>query len=148
MTARLPSNVDLKAAEGDFAVANTPLFLLRKLRMDESVQRLAHTTPSTKLLRLLSDTLKVRPRSLRASVVPYVCLVALSLRGDFVALRKASKFRAPYSPWYKYLAEVIMQTAIPTNSWSTTSPISAMKEPAISSSESAISHFVQQPVSK
>jgi hypothetical protein len=114
-TARGLARLDLSRAASDLLVANSPMFLLRKLATDAAVQTLAKETPTPVLLKALAQGLQRKPRSPRSSVLPYAILVALSQKGDFSALTEARKRRAPFHRWYSYLAAMLAQDAQATS---------------------------------
>src|SRR4051812_21469407 len=68
---------DLSDAEFALAVANTPLFLLRKLREDEASRNIAIALPEAEIFRRMKQRLARKPKDLRERVEPYVYLVAL-----------------------------------------------------------------------
>lgn len=108
--------IDLAAAEKAFAVANTPLFLLHKLRADPATQALGRSSvPSAVILRALKRHLQRKPRSLRDAVKPYVYLVALSFRPDSSILERAAQMPTLYFDWYHYLASALVQGFKPTS---------------------------------
>lgn len=109
-----PDDIDTLGAEGSFAVANTPLFLLRKLRGDPAVIELARNFSASDILRALKKSIRKRPHSLSDSVRPYVYLIALSIVGDAAELKEASTLAAPDADWFSYLANFIFVTHRPT----------------------------------
>ena len=114
MTVQKLGLADLSQAASDFAVANTPLFLLRKLRVNPVVAEIAQLANGNTILNALHTLLTRRPRSLRGAVKPYVLLVALSMKADTSHLQRASKFKSPHHDWYAYLCQVLLNAARPT----------------------------------
>lgn len=106
-TMRFPESV------GAFAVANTPSFLVRKLRADPEVNGLK-SKGSENLLRELAKSVKKKPKSLEDAVLPYVFIVALSLTDDGNALRKAASFKPRYARWYSEIATQLLSAYKPS----------------------------------
>ena len=71
-----PREEDLTNAARVFAVANTLLFLVRKLRFDPLVQELGRRFSGTELLDALRSSVAEDPKNLEGAVRPYVYLVA------------------------------------------------------------------------
>jgi hypothetical protein len=103
-------SISLRSAEQTFAVANTPLFLLRKLKADAAVSRIAREASPEKISLWLRAALKQRPKSVRAAVLPYVLLVSLYLQGNFQYLREASKLPSDHAYWFRYMAELLLNS--------------------------------------
>src|SRR5436190_13534617 len=95
-------DIDLSGAEAAFAVANTPLFLLRKLRADVAAMDIARLNSGKSILADLRRALQGKPVGFAESVLPYVLILALSYKTDFRLLRTAAKQRAARYPWYSY----------------------------------------------
>jgi hypothetical protein len=106
--------VELRGAESAFAVANTPLFLMRKLRSDPTIALLARKRRGEELLASLRDIAGKEPQDPREFVLPYVYLVALSLKQDLSHLREAATIAQPYADWYRYIGDYLVQSTIPT----------------------------------
>jgi hypothetical protein len=109
------SKVDLSEAEMSLAVANSPLFLLRKLRTDPAIKRISDAVTSAQLVAYLRSILKRKPNTLRASVLPYACVVALAMRNSDTELQVAAKLDAPFAAWFKYIANVLIETGRSTS---------------------------------
>jgi hypothetical protein len=110
----LVDQIDLRAAESAFAVANTPLFLMRKLRSDPAVALLARNRRGEELLKSLRDIARTEPNDLLEFVLPYIYLIALSLKQDLPHLREAAQITQPYADWYKYIGDYLVQSTHPT----------------------------------
>ena len=87
------SDVRLPLAEQAFAVANTPLFLLRKLRSDPAVLEIARVAQPKAILSALKKSLRRKPKTLSDAVSPYVYLVALSMTRDLGWMEEAARTR-------------------------------------------------------
>ncbi len=109
-----PTRIRTPLAEKAFAVANTPLFLLRKLRSDPAVLEISQTVPPGTIFAALKDSLRRSPKTLSDAVQPYVYLVALSLTRDLQGLKEAAQLEAPYADWFAYIAKVLVDTYQPT----------------------------------
>jgi hypothetical protein len=98
-----------------YAVANTPLFLLRKLREDPLTREISSSFSGDTLFTELQNALKHRPESLQDYVRPYVYLVALSMKQEDRWLRDAVRIPSVESwNWFRYLQHVLLETYVPT----------------------------------
>ena len=104
-----PDQIDLDGPQRIFAVANTPLFLLRKLRADPEVQRMSTDCDAEDVLDALNAALPSQPQTLEDLVRPYAYLVALSFDQTRSYLERAAKIHAPYHNWFKYIADVLIR---------------------------------------
>ena len=102
-------------AKAYFAIANTPLFLLHKLKTDPQVRRFASATSDRELLRNLKSAIRRKPKDLNEAVQPYVLLVALSMKENISSLAQASTLKADLYDWYSVIAEALVQTYNPTS---------------------------------
>lgn len=108
MTAQTLQKIDLRSVVDNFVIANTPLFLLRKLRTDSVVREIARRAPSNTLERLLRKSLCTKPRKLITTVRPYVYLVALSMKNEGEILNRVALLAAPYHVWYASIASALL----------------------------------------
>jgi hypothetical protein len=107
--------IDLKQACSVFAVANTPLFLLRKLRQDASVLEISRSFSGEEILGHLRDLISREPETMLDHTLPYVCLVALALKDDDRDLKRAMTIPAPTKwNWFDYIRKVLVETYTPT----------------------------------
>ena len=107
-------DIDLKQACRAFAVANTPLFLLRKLRQDSSVMEISRSFSPEAILKAIDVIFSQAPETLYDHVAPYAYLVALSKLSDGVHLRNALALRAPEQwNWFDYIRNVLIETYSP-----------------------------------
>jgi len=104
-----------EAAMQAFALANTPLFVVRKLRSDPEVLALSARSSPEHLLDKLNTSLSRKPRSLRSAVMPYVYLVALFLKHDPRHLDLARRLDGSHHDWYNYIANALFQMTPVTN---------------------------------
>jgi hypothetical protein len=102
------SSMKMLDAELAFATANTPLYLLRKLRQSPTVARIAATKSAFQIYRSLASALKRKPKNFRDSVLPYALLVALSMRSDNKYLSAVAELPSPYHHWFKYSCDSIV----------------------------------------
>jgi hypothetical protein len=111
-----PATHDLRNAEAALAVANTPLFLIRKLSDDPNVRAISHSLSGEQILDTLRASVEGRPQTLFQAVVPFVCLVALSLLEDDSYLQASKGIQPSYEDdWFAYAREVLVQTFKPTS---------------------------------
>ena len=109
------SDVRLPLAEQAFAVANTPLFLLRKLRSDPAVLEIARVAQPKAILSALKKSLRRKPKTLSDAVRPYVYLVALSMTRDLMRMEEAARLASRHSDWFSYIAKLVLDTLQPTS---------------------------------
>jgi hypothetical protein len=123
-------DADLQQAQANFAVANTPLFLVRKLQEDPAVRLLARQVNPNLLLEELRKSVQKRPETLRESVIPYVCLVALWFNNDATFLENAVSVKPAYSDdWFDYIRSVLIKTFRPTHTYVTHVPLTITSPP-------------------
>jgi hypothetical protein len=89
-------------------LANTPLFLLRKLRSDPVVAAIVHDLTEDEIIRGLRTAAKEKPNDILEAVRPYVYLVALSLKGNAGSLKQAADIQAPHADWFSYIANSLL----------------------------------------
>src|SRR5436309_2500197 len=104
--------INFRQAQGSFLIANTPIFLLRKLQADAAVQRLAASMTGEQLLAGLRTVSATEPQTLEQAVLPYIFLVALSFRMDEPALLRRATLVTPHSAhrWFDYIRTILIQT--------------------------------------
>ena len=111
---RTLSQIKLPQAESIFAVANTPNFLLRKLRADPAVQEIGRTFSGDDIMRELKAVISVKPTKLHDAARPYAYLVALSYNEDISYLKKATRITAKRFDWFQHIARVLVESHKPT----------------------------------
>jgi hypothetical protein len=111
----LPISINLDEAKRAFVVANTPLYLARRLQQDSNVRKLSDLS-GDELLKLYTEAVTRSPVALDELVIPYVCLAALSLQGDLRPLKMTTGIRpAPGYKWLDYIQQVLIQSYNPTS---------------------------------
>jgi hypothetical protein len=105
--------VDLTQATPALAVANTPLFLLRKLRDDPAVQELGRRASNEELLDALRGSIQCEPTDLESAVRPYVYLVALFVKPGPTFPSEIGGIEAPHLTWFRYLRDYLLKTGSP-----------------------------------
>jgi hypothetical protein len=123
-------------AEAAFVLANTPLFLLRKLRSDPVVRDMALNLSDDELISALRAAVSQRPTDIREAVLPYLYLVALSIKGNVATLKQAVEIDAPHAQWFKYIGGYLLQSFSPstTQTVSILMPKVILPQPSTSSS--------------
>lgn len=109
MTALDP--IDLRDAMMSVAVANTPIFLARRLHENPALQRAHLLHGSTKIFTALESISKREPEDLNQATEVYFYLVALSLDTDLSRLRRAQSLIVPHIKWFKEIADYLTSTA-------------------------------------
>lgn len=95
-------------AQKIFATANTPLYLVRKLRVAPSVERIAREKSGFQIFRALRASLKEQPDGFRDAVLPYAMIVALSLQSKSKYLFEAANLNAPHHQWFDYCCKYLI----------------------------------------
>jgi hypothetical protein len=137
-------NVTFDAAEGAYVVANTPLFLLRKLLSDPLIVALAHDTSGDDLFDALTAATSRPPASLSDRVLPFILLVALAIKGDLQSLYRALALPPldAKSHWFPYLANVLLETTRPYSVTTTVvSGLAGRPQAQLLTTASGASHF-------
>lgn len=107
------TSVNLSNAEAAYTVANTPLFLVRKLRSDPAVMQIAQKNAGENLFADLVQALGKEPKSLSEYVAPYALVIALSQQQNQNFLRRALSLSSPYHHWFSYITNHLVQSIIP-----------------------------------
>ena len=123
--------MNLDGAQGIFATANTPLFLLRKLRANPDVQRINSVCDAEDILEALNRAVLHKPQTLEDMVRPYAYLVALSLNQTKSYLERGATIPAPHHAWFQYIGEVLIKT-YQTTAFSVIESPPYLSEPVIS----------------
>jgi hypothetical protein len=105
-----PDEINLAQACRTFAVANTPLFLLRKLRSDPAISEIARRFSADEILDAIRDAVERDPAELLHAVRPYAYVVALSKKPQDKELREASRISAPKWGWFSFIASVLIDS--------------------------------------
>jgi hypothetical protein len=129
------SEADLSEACAAFAVANTPLFLLRKLRKDPAVLNISRSFNAVLILDEFKKAVLDEPKNLEETVRPYVYAVALANEPSDEYLREAAKLELSKWDWLEYLIQVLLETYTPTNQEEIWVPGAIVQAPVILSSD-------------
>ena len=121
------SRVDLDSAEEALAIANTSLFLLRKLRADEAPEIISAAYSPTAIFAALCGRMAKKPRTLRDAVAPFVYAVALARQGQLQLLHKALQVPASEYDWLPYLIGVLIETTPSTTTTTIQAPVRLYK---------------------
>jgi hypothetical protein len=108
-------NLSYRNAASALLLANTPLFLLRKLQSDSAVAETARNLTDDGIMRALKMSAQQQPTGISEEVLPYVYLVALSLKGNRALLKQAADIDVPYAEWFKYIANYLVKSGTPTS---------------------------------
>lgn len=119
--------IDLTEAVEIFAVANTPNFLIRKLRDNPAVRLIHSTFKGNEILQALKTAVSQEPRTLLDSVRPYVYLVALSFNPNISYLKRAAIIATPHFDWFAYAGNVLIKSYQPTSILSFDVPLRPME---------------------
>ncbi len=138
---------DFNSASSAYLVANTPLFLLRKLREDPNIGELARSVTSEQLFDALKYAAQKDANTLADRVRPFILLVALAIKGDINRLRETTGVRPPIrADWFDYLCRVLIETHRPT--MRSTIKLATAKLHGTSASNSGATEVVEISLSK
>jgi hypothetical protein len=112
------AEANLQEAAQAYAVANTPLFLIRRLQEDPVVQEIATSFTGEQILAEQHNSLAHAPDSLLDYARPYVYLVALSKQQDSRHLRAVETAGTESWRWFPYMKEVLLETYSPLSTTS------------------------------
>lgn len=102
------SFADWGSVERAFGISQAPLFLLRKLQQDPTVDEIARSCSGKAILEELKKSIRRKPRLLKSAAKPYALLVALSRNPEFRYLKEAAEFEAPHAIWYSRIAQTLV----------------------------------------
>jgi hypothetical protein len=112
----IPDWMDTTNIESKFVVANTPNFIVRRIKEDKAAYLLSQSLSADALLKMFIESAGKEPQTLRDLVTPYICLSALSLKPDVKYLRDAITFTArPQYKWLRACAQILIDTFRPTS---------------------------------
>jgi hypothetical protein len=115
---KIPTWIETANAESSFVIANTPSFLLRRLREDKASYQLSQSMSDRDLLATFTAAISEKPETMRDQITPYLILVALSLKTDVKFLRDAKTLAAGATTSYKWLdacAQILIEEFRPTS---------------------------------
>jgi hypothetical protein len=106
--------IDLREAEKSVAVANTPIFLARRLRENPALKRALDMHGAGKVFGALEIISARKPNDLKQASEVYFYLVALSLDSDASWLHRARALPSPHIKWFEEIADYLISTTKPT----------------------------------
>lgn len=109
------SPIDLRDAATIVAVANTPIFLAKRMRELPAAQRARELFTPEQLFGALEQLVLRKPTSHDQVVEPFFYLSVLALHNQGVLLRKASELSAPNLRWFAEVAAYYYAAARPTS---------------------------------
>lgn len=105
-----PNDANLSQASYVYGIANTPLFLVRKLQDDPAIRALGAECSGEQLVDALRLIAAREPASAVEAVRPYAFLVALWFNPKIEYLKEASNIQTLVYKWYAYIAQVLLET--------------------------------------
>jgi hypothetical protein len=117
-----PHDFDLTQPSLIFQLANTPLFLARKLHADPEVRAIADNCSTEEILAALKTSISAESTTAVEAVRPYVLLVALWFKPDIDGLQEAVGMSAPDLNWYTYIGNALMISFSPVQTQSIRTP--------------------------
>jgi hypothetical protein len=106
--------IDLREAEKFVAVANTPIFLARRLRESFALQQALKLHGAEKIFGALKNISTRKPADLKQAAEVYFYLVALSLDSDASWLYRARALPSHHIKWFESIADYLISIAKPT----------------------------------
>jgi hypothetical protein len=103
--------IDLREAGLSVAVANTPIFLARRLLENAAVRQAHQLHGAEKIFAALQKISARKPSDLNEAAEAYFYLVALSLDDNKLWLRRAGALSAPHVKWFADVADYLLGTA-------------------------------------
>jgi hypothetical protein len=130
------NEIDLTGPSLALTVANTPLFLVRKLRNDPAIRLISEGFSEDQILDALNGLSNTDPSEPINAVRPYVYLTALWMKSRSDALRKAATLNMSRWRWYSYISLVLLDTYSPitTQTLPTTHTAAADRSATLTSS--------------
>lgn len=109
------SEANLTNAVQMYAIANTPLFLIRKLREDSAVSEIALSFDGEVILEELRNVLRHDPQTAEDYARPYVYVVALAQKPEDRFLRQAFSLAGRQKwDWYEYVTGALLEMYMAT----------------------------------
>jgi hypothetical protein len=99
------SNFNFTKAEAAYVVANTPLFIVRNLKNDPSVTKVAANFSSAQIVEELKVRLDTPPQTARDRIIPFILISALGLKQDRAALLAVTQLNTDNYRWMKLVLE-------------------------------------------
>ena len=128
------AHIMLDDAERFVAVANTPIFLARRLREDPAAKRAHEFHGAQAIYSALEGIVARQPATLADAAEVYLYLVALSFDNDLSWLRRTCSLPSPHIKWYQavgdYLLAVATSTLTMSAQLSTPAPGSLVRDPS------------------
>jgi hypothetical protein len=131
-----PSDFDLTGASRVYGVANTPLFLVRKLQADPAVRALGERCAGQEIIAALRQVLCAEPMNPVDAVRPYAFLVALWFKPEIEHLKEAARLQGGSFTWYSLIAEALLSTFSPIHTQVVQVP-GCLPSPVVSPTSSA-----------
>lgn len=100
----------LAEAAETYAIANSPLFLVRKLQDDPVIRNIAERYSSQEIIEGLRESITSKPSTIIDAVCPYALLVALWFKPEISGLDEAAGIPAPDFHWYGFAASALLST--------------------------------------
>jgi hypothetical protein len=101
---------DFAPAGKIYGIANTPLFLIRKLQVEPTARAIGDACAGSEIVEALRSMVNTEPANAAEAVRPYVLLLALWYKPEVDYLLEAAKLQTTIYGWYSYVAEVLRAT--------------------------------------
>jgi len=103
------AKADIDGAQKIWAVANTPRYLVKKLRADGYSSLVATTVEPQEIFDALRESVSQEPADVRGAVLPYFLLVCLALKNQIGFLREAARLPATGYRWYPEVVDILLK---------------------------------------
>lgn len=117
--------LDLGSASETVVVSNTPEFLFKCLRSDETVQALAERTDGRSIVSWLRQWAANGITDAKLLVLVYVYIAALAIKQDMGAIDELSSLDLVALPWGEAMKSLLIASVKPTTSIVVTSDLAS-----------------------
>lgn len=100
--------LDISSLEETFISANTPLYIYKNFRKNNSIQNLAEMFDSDYLIKLFNTLVREKRKDLETLIFIYSVIIALTFKDYFKVKRFFSKLDAYRLEWSKELKEIVL----------------------------------------
>jgi hypothetical protein len=108
-------NLCISQAATYLTVANTPLFLSRKLRLEPRIAEFSSMTDDLTLFEKLKTLLAHTPQTLEEEAKPYVYVVALAMKNRSDLLLQAQQIISNDYRWFSHVLAYLVSSITPTS---------------------------------
>lgn len=107
------SGYNFTKAEAAYVVANTPLFIVRNLKSDPAVIKVAGSFSVKQIVDEIRERLGTPPGTARDRIIPFILLGALAVRQERAAIAEVATIESASYRWFKPVVESLLATVRP-----------------------------------